>query len=55
MSGDTSCERFRHISATEAQRAAIKADWGLWESYAIQIAAHNVEYDGNCLKPKPGP
>ena len=53
ISADTSCERFRHISADDAQRAAIKADWGLWETFARQIADHNDTYDGSCLK-EPG-
>ena len=48
ISADTSCERFRHISANDEQRAAIKADWGLWESFARQIATHNDVYDAAC-------
>lgn len=50
VSGDLSCERFRHISATEPQIAAMGNDWDLWESYAVQIASHNVEYDADCLE-----
>ena len=53
ISADTSCERFRHISANDEQRAAIKADWGLWETFARQIADHNDEYDAACLKDPP--
>lgn len=48
VTADTSCDRFKHISATEAQIAAIKANWSLWESYARQIAAHNDAYDKRC-------
>ena len=50
ISADTSCERFRHISADDDQRAAIKADWGLWETFARQIAAHNEVYDAACAE-----
>jgi hypothetical protein len=50
VSADTSCERFRHISADDDQRAAIKADWGLWETFARQIAAHNEVYDAACAE-----
>jgi len=51
ISADTSCERFRHISADDEQRAAIKSDWGLWETFARQIAAHNEAYDAACAEP----
>lgn len=54
ITADTSCERFRHVSASAAQVAAMKADWGLWETYAVQIAQHNVEYDKHCLAPAKG-
>lgn len=50
ISADTSCERFRHISANDEQRAAIKADWGLWESFARQVASHNDAYDEQCAE-----
>ena len=50
ISADTSCERFRHISANDEQRAAIKADWGLWETFARQIASHNDAYDEQCAE-----
>ena len=53
ISADTSCERFRHISADDEQRAAIKADWGLWETYARQIATHNEAYDAACTAVQP--
>lgn len=55
VSADTSCERFRHISATAGQRAFMAGDWPLWESLGLQVAAHNTEYDKTCLKPKEGP
>lgn len=48
VSADTSCDRFKHISATDVQITAIKGNWPLWESYARQIAAHNTEYDRRC-------
>lgn len=53
ISADTSCERFRHISANDEQRAAIKADWGLWETLARQIADHNDAYDAHCAPVQP--
>lgn len=53
ISADTSCERFRHISADDSQRAAVKADWGLWETLARQIADHNDIYDAACAKVQP--
>lgn len=51
ISADTSCERFRHISADDDQRAAIKADWGLWETFARAVADHNDAYDTACAGP----
>jgi hypothetical protein len=49
VSADTSCERFRHISATPAQIKVYQDNWEVMESYADQVLAHNVEYDGKCL------
>lgn len=49
VSGDLSCERFRHISADEAQRAVVAQNWTVMESWARQIAGHNEEYDKDCL------
>jgi hypothetical protein len=49
-SADTSCERFRHISATPAQIKVYQDNWEVMESYADQILSHNIEYDGHCLK-----
>ena len=53
ISADTSCERFRHISANDEQRAAIKADWGLWETFARAVATHNDVYDAACTAVQP--
>ena len=53
ISADTSCERFRHISANDEQRAAIKADWGLWETFARAVADHNDVYDAACTAVQP--
>ena len=50
VSADTSCERFRHISATDAQIKVFADNWDVMESYADQIVSHNVEYDAQCLK-----
>jgi len=49
VEADTSCDRFAHISFNDAQRAAVAANWDLWESAAEQVAAHNIEYDKRCL------
>jgi hypothetical protein len=50
ISGDTSCERFRHISATPAQIKVFADNWEVMEAYADQIVSHNVEYDAHCLR-----
>ena len=50
VSADTSCERFRHISATDAQIKVFADNWDVMESYADQIVSHNVEYEAQCLK-----
>ena len=50
VSADTSCERFRHISATDAQIKVFADNWEVMESYADQAVAHNIAYDGHCLK-----
>ena len=50
MSGDTYCERARHISATEAQIKVFEDNWALMESYADQVVANNIEYDKHCVK-----
>jgi hypothetical protein len=50
ISGDTSCERFRHISATPAQIKVFADNWEVMETYADQIVSHNVEYDAHCLR-----
>jgi hypothetical protein len=49
ISGDTSCERFRHISATPAQIKVFADNWEVMEPYADQIVSHNLEYDRHCL------
>jgi hypothetical protein len=49
VSGDTYCEKARHISATDAQIEVFKANWPVMESYADQVVAHNITYDGDCL------
>lgn len=49
VSGDLSCERFRHISATPAQINVLVGDEDLWGSYTDQIVAHNIEYDKACV------
>ncbi len=48
-SADTSCERFRHISATPAQIKVYQDNWEVMESYADQVVSHNLEYDKSCL------
>lgn len=53
VSGDTYCEKARHISATEAQIEVFRANWDVMESYADQVVAHNLTYDGDCLKADP--
>lgn len=49
ISADTSCERFRHISATDAQIKVFADNWEVMESYADQIVAFNIEYDRHCI------
>lgn len=49
VSGDLSCERFRHISADDAQLGVISQNWTIMESWARQVAGHNEEYDKDCL------
>jgi formylmethanofuran dehydrogenase subunit A len=50
ISADTSCERFRHISATPAQIKVFSDNWEVMESYADAVVAHNITYDEHCLK-----
>lgn len=50
-SADTSCERFRHISATDKQIDVLMGDEDFWGSYTDQIVSHNIEYDKACLGP----
>ena len=49
VSGDLSCERFRHISASDEQIAALKPLRAILRSWLEQIAAHNTEYDKDCV------
>lgn len=49
VSGDLSCERFRHISATAQQIQLLSDHYDVMESWAIQIAEHNTEFDKDCL------
>ncbi len=51
VSADTSCERFAHISATDAQIKVFADNWEVMEPYADQIVQHNIEYDKSCLGP----
>ena len=53
ISADTSCERFRHISANDEQIKVFADNWSAMESYADQILAHNAVYDAHCLKEPP--
>jgi hypothetical protein len=50
VSADTSCERFRHISANDAQIKVFSDNWEVMESYADAVVAHNITYDEHCLK-----
>lgn len=53
VSADTSCERFRHISANDAQIKVFTDNWEVMEGYADQVIEHNIEYDKKCLGPEP--
>ena len=50
VSADTSCEKFRHISATDEQIKVFADNWAVMESYADAIITHNLVYDAACLK-----
>lgn len=50
ISADTSCEKFRHISATDEQIKVFADNWSVMEPYADQILTHNAVYDAACLK-----
>lgn len=50
VSGDLSCERFRHISATDEQIKILAPFWAQLKSWLVQIAAHNDAYDSACVK-----
>ena len=49
-SGDTYCERARHISATDEQIKVFADNWAVMEPYADQVISHNLTYDAACLK-----
>ena len=53
ISADTSCERFRHISANDEQIKVFSDNWAVMESYADQVIVHNQVYDAACLKDPP--
>lgn len=55
VSGDLSCDRFRHISATQAQIDVIAANYATMESWVDQVAAHNETFDTACAPPPPEP
>lgn len=50
VSADTSCEKFRHISATDEQIKVFADNWSVMEPYADQILTHNAVYDAACLR-----
>jgi hypothetical protein len=54
VSGDLSCEKFRHISASEDQLRVFDQHWDVMESYADQIVSHNITYDAHCLEQPAG-
>ena len=49
VSADTSCERFRYVSANDAQIKVFADNWAVMESYADQIIGNNLEYTKHCL------
>lgn len=55
VSGDTYCERARHISATDGQLAIIRPFFAQLRSWLDQIAANNDTYDANCIAPASDP
>lgn len=52
---DTFCTRVDRLHATEAERAALKANAGPLERIIRWIAGINRQWDDTCLKPAPGP
>ena len=52
---DTLCSSTARYHASEAQRAAFKADRALWEPLVTWLAAFNQVRDKRCLQPVPGP
>ena len=49
ISGDTSCESFRYVSANDAQVKVFADNWDVMESYADQVISNNIEYTRKCL------
>lgn len=52
---DTICVSTSRPVITEAQRAAFKADQGLWEPLVDWLAGFLKVRDGACLRPSVGP
>ena len=51
---DTLCSSTTRFHATDAQRAAFKADRPLWESLVTWLAGFNQVRDKRCLQPAIG-
>jgi hypothetical protein len=51
VTADVSCELFRHIYATDEQRAALKSNKALWLTLVTQVVDNNDAYDLHCLGP----
>ncbi len=51
---DTLCTVTTRYRATDGQRAAFKADPGLWEPLVDWMLGFNKERDKRCLQPAPG-
>ena len=49
VSADTSCERFRYVSANDAQIRVFEQNWDVMESYADQVIANNMAFE-HCFK-----
>jgi len=51
---DTFCQRVERFHATEAERAALKANSGPLERLIRWVAGINGQWDAECLKPAKG-
>lgn len=51
---DTFCTRVERYHATEAERAALKANSGPLERFIRWAAGINSQYDAHCLQPAKG-